>query len=321
MNYKERGDDGLPTVSIIVPTYNSEKYINTCVDSLLAQTCSNIEIIVVDDGSVDSTPEKLKKYSDDGRVRVVTQKNSGVSAARNAGVAIARGEFVSFVDSDDVMHPDYIEKCLCLARSDDCEFVIIDVAEFDDGEKLTFDSLDGNNFDEVVSPLEYYLDNGFKGGMSSMLVRRRLIQGLQFPEGVSKGEDLCFSYSLLALLKNGRRLHGPAYFYRRTEGSLDRTAMTLKDVVSLANIIRRLHKIYANDERSLGIIKRRLFPKMIKNIVKRAVTSAAPGDADTMLREIASLVYGGVVGYNGFTWRWRWRLWRMCRKHKAMRRA
>ncbi|MBP3406922.1 MAG: glycosyltransferase family 2 protein [Kiritimatiellae bacterium] len=321
MNYKERGDDGLPTVSIIVPTYNSEKYINTCVDSLLAQTCSNIEIIVVDDGSVDSTPEKLKKYSDDGRVRVVTQKNSGVSAARNAGVAIARGEFVSFVDSDDVMHPDYIEKCLCLARSDDCEFVLIDVAEFDDGEKLTFNSLDGNNFDEVVSPLEYYLDNGFKGGMSSMLVRRRLIQGLQFPEGVSKGEDLCFSYSLLARLKNGRHLHGPAYFYRRTEGSLDRTAMTLKDVVSLANIMRRLYSIYAIDERKLDIIKRHLFTKMIKNIVKRAISNASPDAADAMQHEITSLVRDGVVGYNGFTLRWRWRLWRLCRKHNAMRRV
>ena len=254
-------------------------------------------------------------------MRVVTQKNSGVSAARNAGVAIARGEFVSFVDSDDVMHPDYIEKCLCLARSDDCEFVLIDVAEFDDGEKLTFNSLDGNNFDEVVSPLEYYLDNGFKGGMSSMLVRRRLIQGLQFPEGVSKGEDLCFSYSLLARLKNGRHLHGPAYFYRRTEGSLDRTAMTLKDVASLANIMRRLYSIYAIDERKLDIIKRHLFTKMIKNIVKRAISNASPDAADAMQHEITSLVRDGVVGYNGFTLRWRWRLWRLCRKHNAMRRV
>jgi hypothetical protein len=184
-----------------------------------------------------------------------------------------------------------------------------------------FGSLDNNISDEVASPLEYYLDNGFKGGMSAMFVRRRLIQGLQFPEGISKGEDLCFSYSLLARLKNGRRLHGPAYFYRRTEGSLDRTAMTLKDVVSLADIIRRLYKIYANDERKLHIIRRRLFPKMVKNIVKRAVSNASPIDAEAMQHELASLVYDGVVGYSGFTWRWRWRLWRMCRKHKAMRRA
>ena len=317
MNCKERGIDVLPAVSIIVPAYNSERFINACVDSLLAQTCRDIEIIVVDDGSADSTPEQLKKYSDDGRVRTVTQKNSGVSAARNAGLELARGEFVSLVDSDDVMHPAYIEKCLCLARNDDCEFVLIDVAEFDDDGKLTFGSLNDDDFDEVVNPLEYYLGNGFKGGMSSMFVRRRLIQGLKFPEGVSKGEDLCFSYSLLARLKNGRRLHGPAYFYRRTEGSLDRTAMTLKDVVSLADIIRRLYKIYANDERSLGIIKRRLFPKMIKNIVKRAVSGASPIDAEAMQHELASLVYDGVVGYSGFTWRWRWRLWRMCRKCKA----
>lgn len=321
MNCKARWDDGLPAVSVIVPAYNSERFVNACVDSLLAQTCRDVEIIVIDDGSVDSTPEKLKKYIGNERVRVITQQNRGVSAARNAGIALASGEFVSFVDSDDVMHPAYIEKCLCLAQSDDCEFVLIDVAEFDDGEEPVFGSLDNNISDEVASPLEYYLDNGFKGGMSAMFVRRRLIQGLQFPEGVSKGEDLCFSYSLLARLKNGRHLHGPAYFYRRTEGSLDRTAMTLKDVVSLADIMRRLYSIYAIDERKLDILKRRLFPKMIKNIVKRAVSSAASGKADAIQHEIASLVRDGVVGYNGFTLRWRWRLWRLCRKHNAMRRV
>jgi hypothetical protein len=94
--------------------------------------------------------------------------------------------------------------------------------------------------------------------------------------------------------------------------------MTLKDVVSLTDIVRMIYSIYATDERKLDIIKRRLFPKMIKNIVKRAVSSAAPGEAEAIQHEIASLVRDGVVGYNGFTLRWRWR---MCRKHKAMRRA
>jgi hypothetical protein len=97
--------------------------------------------------------------------------------------------------------------------------------------------------------------------------------------------------------------------------------MTLKDVVSLADIMRRLYSIYAIDERKLDILKRRLFPKMIKNIVKRAVSSAASGEANAIQHEIASLVRDGVVGYNGFTLRWRWRLWRLCRKHNAMRRV
>ena len=100
-----------PKVSVIVPCYNVEKYIEDCIASLIKQTFKDIEIICVDDGSVDLTPKILKSFAElDTRVKVICQKNSGVSAARNAGVHQAKGEYITFLDSDDWVNESYIEK-------------------------------------------------------------------------------------------------------------------------------------------------------------------------------------------------------------------
>lgn len=106
-----------PVVSIIVPVYQVKDYIGECVESLLAQTYRNLEILLVDDGSTDGSGELCDKYAaEDDRVRVVHQENQGLSAARNAGLDLARGEYVAFVDSDDVVLPSYIEQLYGLIR-------------------------------------------------------------------------------------------------------------------------------------------------------------------------------------------------------------
>ena len=102
---------GQPKISVIVPVYNVEQYLQTCVESLLAQTYETIEIILVDDGATDGSPALCDAYAaKDARVRVLHQKNAGVSAARNAGTAMASGELVVFVDSDDYAAPEMIER-------------------------------------------------------------------------------------------------------------------------------------------------------------------------------------------------------------------
>lgn len=91
-----------PKISCIVPVYNVEKYLRRCVDSILAQTFTDFELILVDDGSPDGCPAICDEYAEkDSRVRVIHQENKGVSAARNAGLDMARGEYVCFVDGDD----------------------------------------------------------------------------------------------------------------------------------------------------------------------------------------------------------------------------
>ncbi len=111
-----------PWISIVVPVYKVEKYLARCVDSLLAQTLEQIEVILVDDGSPDQCPALCDEYAKkDVRVRVVHKKNGGLSDARNAGIEIANGEYLGFVDSDDWVEPDMFEKLLFAARLSDAQ--------------------------------------------------------------------------------------------------------------------------------------------------------------------------------------------------------
>jgi len=95
------------TISVIIPTYNYARFLGEAIDSAFAQTSPSLEVIVVDDGSTDATPEVLAAYSD--RIRVIRQKNQGVAMARNAGIAAARGEYLAFLDSDDAWYPRKLE--------------------------------------------------------------------------------------------------------------------------------------------------------------------------------------------------------------------
>ena len=110
-------------ISVIVPVFRVEKYINRCVDSILAQSYKNLEIILVDDGSDDACPLICDEYmKKDKRVKVVHKNNGGLSSARNAGLAIATGDFIGFVDSDDWIHPDmYAILHKTLVKNKDCQ--------------------------------------------------------------------------------------------------------------------------------------------------------------------------------------------------------
>ena len=109
----------MPTISVIVPVYKVEKYIHRCVDSILSQTFTDFELILVDDGSPDNCGKICDEYAEkDIRIHVIHQENGGLSAARNAGIdwvfANSDSEWITFIDSDDWVHPEYLERLLCL---------------------------------------------------------------------------------------------------------------------------------------------------------------------------------------------------------------
>ncbi|MBR2195065.1 MAG: glycosyltransferase family 2 protein [Salinivirgaceae bacterium] len=104
-------------VSVVIPAYNAERTIKSTLDSILGQTYNNVEVLVIDDGSTDSTSIIVKSYSDT-RIRLINKPNGGVSSARNLGIKSALGEYVAFCDSDDVWHPQKLEKQLEILRKD-----------------------------------------------------------------------------------------------------------------------------------------------------------------------------------------------------------
>lgn len=116
---------GTPKVSVILPVYNVEQYLNQCMDSIVGQTLKDIEIICVDDGSTDRSLEILKKYeSKDDRVKIICQQNAGAGAARNNGLKIATGEYLSFLDSDDFFELDMLEKTYNKAKATKAEILV-----------------------------------------------------------------------------------------------------------------------------------------------------------------------------------------------------
>lgn len=115
----------MPKISVIVPIYNSEKFLKRCVESILAQTFNDIEVILVNDGSTDNSPSICEDYAKkDKRIVVINKPNGGLSSARNAGLDIAAGEYIGYVDSDDYIAPEMYGKLLAA-----CESESADVAE------------------------------------------------------------------------------------------------------------------------------------------------------------------------------------------------
>lgn len=118
-------------ISVIVPVYNVKNYLKKCVDSILSQTYSVLQVILVDDGSTDGSGELCDLLAKcDKRIQVVHKSNGGLSDARNAGIEIAEGKYFSFIDSDDYIEPDMVESLYKLAKSTDCQITISNMKRF-----------------------------------------------------------------------------------------------------------------------------------------------------------------------------------------------
>ena len=111
-------------VSVVVPVYNKKKYLRRCIDSILKQQYESLEIILVDDGSFDGSEKICDQYSEiDARVKVVHKNNGGLSSARNKGIEIATGKYIVFIDSDDIVHPEYIERMVSVKEDTKAQIV------------------------------------------------------------------------------------------------------------------------------------------------------------------------------------------------------
>lgn len=187
-----------PFISVIVPVYNCAAYVDRCLESILAQSYRNIEVIVVDDGSTDGSSDICKAYAaQDARVILVRQRNGGLSAARNTGLDRATGEYVAFVDGDDYIDHDMLEKYVTyLAASPDS----IAIAGFkyvhDDNDFLDIVYAKHRMLDTKKALEELYADESvFRNFMWNKMYKRALFDDIRFPEG-KVYEDISVQYKL-----------------------------------------------------------------------------------------------------------------------------
>lgn len=239
-----------PLVSVIVPIYGVEAYLTSCVESLLAQTYPAVEIVLVDDGSPDGCPAIVDEYAArESRVCALHQKNGGLSAARNAGISASKGEWVAFVDPDDLVSPVFIETLMNAVFDTGADMAAVPCgSSFLDGSAPSIDlALEGEGAMRCVKMscqdyLKALLYQAVETNMQSRLCRRELFANVAFPEGVLY-EDLATAYRLVhaanavALVKNER-----LYAYRLRRDGIIRSGYTPVKRESMVQVVQALER-------------------------------------------------------------------------------
>lgn len=218
----------MDTVSIIIPVYKVERYLSQCVESVVKQTYQKLEIILVDDGSPDNCPAMCDAWGKkDERIRVIHKQNGGLSSARNAGLDVCTGEFIVFVDSDDWLEPDYVEKMLRAAVEHDADIVACSfVDEFEQSGATSLKQKEAFvGTTEQALALLYDQTRIIVAAMK--FYRRKIWQTMRFPVG-KLYEDTLTTYKAFDIAERIAQIPDGLYHYRIREGSIMTSAFSLK---------------------------------------------------------------------------------------------
>lgn len=230
----------MPELSIIIPVYNIEKYLAECLSSVLAQTLEALEIICINDGSKDRSLQILKEFAEkDSRIKIIDQKNQGVSAARNAGLAIAQGKYVGFVDGDDTIENVFFEKLMFAAENSNTDAVYSKSSESQDFQMFK-PMMDKAVLQGIVLPLFFKEDS--LNAVWNKIYRNKIIQenNIRFPLGTQHGEDAQFNIEFLMKASRISFLDYCGYHYREVEGSATRN-------IAKHDYLKRMVEVYETD--------------------------------------------------------------------------
>lgn len=202
-------------VSVIIPVYNGEKYLNECIKSICKQTYKNIEVIIIDDGSTDDTHNICDSWaSKDSRIIVIHKNNEGVSSARNEGIAKSTGKYIYFCDSDDLVNKDCI-KVLHNAMADFyADLALCTYGNISDYERETVEQYAAKTVDSDNILSLMMIDKQYAGYLWNKMFRRDMINDIRFDTKLKYCEDLVFCLKYLEKVSNGVMVPEPLYYYR-----------------------------------------------------------------------------------------------------------
>lgn len=283
-------------ISIIIPVYNAEKYINRCIKSIVNQSYQNLEIIIVNDGSTDDSLSICETLAtQDNRIKVISQDNGGVSKARNTGIRLAKGEYVMFLDSDDYILPDMCKTMLDVLHSKQADCVICGIQEPEGSLWCPQKNIDYSTLADFKREFIYQLNTELLSPCWNKIFKRQLITNM-FNEDISFGEDLIFD---LKYLNNCTRLSfittPLVYHEKQVAGSLvtktglqrlidiEKIHQVIMQFAGEENISQDLHKKYIRDltvyARFLLLDKRITFSdkkRILKKWILRAYLNYMP---------------------------------------------
>lgn len=238
-------------VSVIIPIYNVEKYLQQAIESITSQTLKEIEIIAINDGSTDSSLDILTEQAKkDNRIRVISTNNNGLSITRNLGMYMASGEYIYFFDSDDILEKDTLENCYLKCESQNLDFVFFDADCFTDSmeKDYTFNYQRTDKYeDKVYSGIEILRkqleDNGYRSSACLSFIKREYLKKENlffYPQTLH--EDELFTF-LLYLKARRVSLLKKTYFHRRVRAnSIMTSSFSIRNVMGYLTVCRELKK-------------------------------------------------------------------------------
>lgn len=232
-----------PLISIIIPCYNVERYVEQCIRSIMGQSYNNIEIIAVDDGSPDNSPQILDKLAnEDCRIKVIHKQNAGVSAARNSGLDVASGDYIVFVDGDDYLAPDYVDYMLNLACEDNSDFVMSQNCYTKENEpQISKDKI------QIMSPSEataLLISPRVIVGCWNKMFKREFINNfaLSFSTTLFYGEGLTFITKASQIANSVTVGNRKVYYYRRNNEASATSKFNIQKYYNGEKALDNIHK-------------------------------------------------------------------------------
>lgn len=237
-------------LSVVVPVYNVEQYLSRCIDSILNQTFTEFELILVNDGSTDNCPIICDEYAKrDSRIKVIHKQNGGLSDARNAGIDLARGKYISFIDSDDFIINTSYEKLLYQAEKNELDIITGNAIEYYTQDNQSPKGIKRSFANEVMNGIDFlvrsYIERAMLHCVQYSIYRLDLIKdnNLYFKKGILHEDNL---WTPQIFLKAKRVMYYDLDFYMhyQREGSITKRKDKTKNGIDLVNICYELEKIY-----------------------------------------------------------------------------
>lgn len=258
-------------ISVIIPVYNTSKYLSKCLDSIINQSLKEIEIICINDGSTDNSLEILKYYqSQDNRIKLINKKNEGVSQARNIGIIESKGKYLAFIDSDDWIEERFLEEAYNLAKSNELDMVAYDMIK-DYVQKKKSKIYQEFVTEKIIDGYEYrklYLDNKVLRGIANKIVKKKIFldNNLYFPVGVKSGEDMSVTLKLGYLISKVGKINKTYYHYIQHNESVTKEKGANK-IYSFLKVFDDIENfVYKNNKLLYEKEKNKIFSYKIKSI-------------------------------------------------------
>lgn len=261
-------------VTILVPVYNTSKYLRQCLDSITAQTYQNLQVVLVDDGSTDDSLSICEEYAGKySYIEVHHQANAGVAAARNKLLSYIAGDYVLFVDSDDWIEPQTVEYLVAEARYSQVDIVTCS-AIINDG-PITVKEIQKEEWSQERTVLEFLRHVIFNGSLWNKLIKAERIKGIQFAKEISYGEDALFIWQVLQRVQKVLITNRQLYHYRMNNTSLS-------------------HQTWSPDKKGSGSI---VWAQIVEETKKNWPQYTDIANARFALEDMWSLYYASLSGY------------------------